>query len=342
MANINKCEKNLKKELSYKEVCAIFQTKESPNGKDRKDQLAKWQRYADIIKIKNKRGKYYIERFYNDEEVQAKHDLLNYLKYLEGNLLNFFVMDAEDGNYYKEGSGLLAYTYKDLRERINMVNNHYFPVKYNQEDLLEENKIKLKFGYSVEKYDEEKKMWFEIVESIDKNAIRKVLKNLQERETIKLIESYKLFYIESGKKSYKDNSLKREARICTAKELSDIQGIMLKVVAEYVELIGPKYKHYSLLTIKKNKGELSGNDLYLLPMNARNEFDSRVKAYIKKLGYNAYGRCFIINPSNIKGCIEYYAPKFNRIQVERFLKLNRFEVITSFIHKQLVEQLIKI
>ena len=322
----------LQKQLSYKTVCQIFDTEPSPNGRSRSDQLVKWKRYADIKKVDGARGKYVIERFYTKEEVQAKNDLLNYLKYLEGTMLGFFALDKEDGNHLAFNGDFLAYTYKELRERINMVNNRYFPVKYSQEDLGED--IKLKTSYTLQDFDREKNKWFEIVESIDKNSIRQTLNNLEEREIIQVVNSYKFFYITKAKDK------RRGARIATFEELGAIQGIMMQTIVEGVEKLQEGHKNYELLKSKMARGELEGKDLYRLPMADRQLFDERVHEYIAKLGYNAYGRCFLIQIGDIKD-IEYFSPCFNAIQVERFLKSKRFEVISSFIHKQLVELLIK-
>ena len=325
----------LQRPISYKEACELFNTTPSANGRDRRDQLVKWKRYANIQKMKNRRGKYFIERFYTKEEVQAKKDLLNYLKYLEGTMLGFFSLDKEDGNNLAFDGDYLAYTYKELRERINMVNNRYFPVKYKNDDLADE--IKLKSTYSLEDFDREKTKWFEIVESIDKNSIRQVLKSLAERDLIQVIESYKFYYIAKG-----ENKTYRTPRIATFGELGAIQGMMLQTVVDGVDKLAPGYKNYEVLKQKKADGELEGKDLYRLPMECRKKFDDKVHEYITSLGYNAYGRCFLIQIGDISDNLEYFSPKFNAIQVERFLKSKRFDVISGFIHKQLVDLLIKL
>lgn len=325
----------LQRPISYKDACNLFNTQPSPNGRDRKDQLVKWKRYADIKKMENKRGKYFIERFYTEEEVQAKKDLLNYLKYLEGTMLGFFSIDKEDGNNLAFNGDYLSYTYKELRERINMVNNRYFPVKYKNDDLSDE--IKLKSTYSLEDFDREKTKWFEIVESIDKNSIRQVLKSLAERDLIQVIESYKFYHITKG-----EDRTYRAPRIATFDELGAIQGMMLQAVVDGVDNLDHANKNYKALKQKKADGELEGKDLYRLPMGSRLQFDDMVHQYIAKLGYNAYGRCFLIQIGDIGDNLEYFSPKFNAIQVERFLKSKRFDVISGFIHKQLVDLLIKL
>lgn len=331
----------LNKKLSYAQVCEVFLDKQTLGGVQRNKQLARWQKKADVIKLEKERGKYVIKRFYTEEEKELNEGLINYLKYLEGTILNILAKDRDSMKNKKEEfyfNMFLPYTYRDFRERIKMVNNHYFPVKYNKESIDKE--IKFKSNYGAKDFDNEKKIWFDIVESIDKNSIRKVLRKLEDRGLIQFIESYKFYDVK--KKNEEKEHAPLPPKVASMEELSVIQGIQLNAVVNGVNSLSKNYTRYDELQTKKNNGELEISDLYRLPKIIQDECHQEILEYIGNKGYNVFGRCFLIQISeDINKNLRYFTPKFNAIQVKRFLTSKRFNVVTNLIHEQLVNLLIK-
>lgn len=334
----------LNKKLNYAQVCEVFSDKPALGGVQRSKQLARWQKKADVIKLEKERGKYIIRRFYSEEEKELNEGLINYLKYLEGTILNILAKDRDGVKNKKEEfcfDMFLPYTYRDFRERIKMVNNHYFPVKYNKENIDKE--IKFKSNYGAKDFDNEKKIWFDIVESIDKNSIRKVLRKLEDRGLIQFIESYKFYDVKKkGEEQEREVQAPLLPKVASMEELSMIQGIQLNAVVNGVNNLSKNYTRYNELQTKKSNGELEASDLYRLPKAIQDECHQEILDYIGNKGYNVFGRCFLIQISeDVNKNLCYFTPRFNAIQVKRFLNSKRFNVVTNLIHEQLVNLLIK-
>ena len=72
------------------------------------------------------------------------------------------------------------------------------------------------------------------------------------------------------------------------------------------------------------------------------QYYSDVNNKVQEFGYNHYARAFVVSrPSELKKVAEYFAPKFNKAQVDRLLKSRRFKMIPPIVHEQMVEKAIK-
>lgn len=292
------------KELSYKQICSIMGEEESSSGNVRKYQLERWQEQYDIEKVG--RGKYIVHKQLSEEETQAIKDRKNYSNFLQATLLQF-LSESE--------SSTTVYTYRDIREHLLMVNKNYFPVKYYQKEL----NLKVPHQYTEELTEALKKIWFDNADSHDEYAIKAALRKLSDKHLISIKEThvfYKHVILPNG------NTVSSKPQVATDEQEAEF----LQVGLDYLERIGCK-----------NVGELYSKNKFL-----QQGYYRALVNYIKTLGFDRYARAFVITrASELNRLVKSFAPEFNEMQVNRYLKSKRFNSIPEAINEQMIEELIK-
>lgn len=292
------------KELSYKELCKIFNEKESKSGNVRKYQMERWQTQYDIEKVG--RGKYIVHKQLSKEESQAVKDRKNYSNFLQATLLQF-LSESE--------SSTTVYTYRDIREHLLMVNKNYFPVKYYQKEL----NLKVPHQYTEELTEALKKIWFDNADSHDEYAIKAALRKLNDKHLISIKEThvfYKHIKLPNG------NTISSQPQVATDEQ----EAKFLQTGLEYLEKVGCK-----------NVGELYSKNKFI-----QQGYYRALVNYIKTLGFDRYARAFVITrASELNRLVKSFAPEFNEIQVNRYLKSKRFNSIPKDMNEQLIGELIK-
>lgn len=292
------------KELSYKQICSLMGEEESSSGNVRKYQLERWQTQYDIEKVG--RGKYIVHKQLSEEETQAIKDRKNYSNFLQATLLQF-LSESE--------SSTTVYTYRDIREHLLMVNKNYFPVKYYQKEL----NLKVPHQYTEELTEALKKIWFDNADSHDEYAIKAALRKLSDKHLISIKEThvfYKHVILPNG------NTVSSKPQVATDEQEAEF----LQVGLDYLEKIGCK-----------NVGELYSKNKFL-----QQGYYRALVNYIKSLGFDRYARAFVITrASELNRLVKSFAPEFNEMQVNRYLKSKRFNSIPKAINEQMIEELIK-
>lgn len=292
------------KELSYKQICSLMGEEESSSGNVRKYQLERWQTQYDIEKVG--RGKYIIHSQLTKEESQAIKDRKNYSNFLQATLLQF-LSESE--------SSTTVYTYRDIREHLLMVNKNYFPVKYYQKEL----NLKVPHQYTEELTEALKKIWFDNADSHDEYAIKAALRKLSDKHLISIKEThvfYKHVILPNG------NTVSSKPQVATDEQEAEF----LQIGLNYLERIGCK-----------NVGELYSKNKFL-----QQGYYRALVNYIKSLGFDRYARAFVITrASELNRLVKSFAPEFNEMQVNRYLKSKRFNSIPKAINEQMIEELIK-
>ena len=292
------------KELSYKQICKEFRESVSSSGRVRQLQLNRWQEKYNIEKIG--RGKYIIHGQLTKEESQTIKDRKNYANFLQATLLQF-LSESE--------TSTTVYTYRDIREHLMMVNPNYFPVKYYQKEL----NIKVSYKYTEELTEALKKIWFDNADSHDEYAIKAALRKLSDRRLISIKEThvfYKHIKLPNG------NTVSSKPELATDGQ----EARFLQVGIEYLSKVGCK-----------NVGELYSKSKII-----QQGYYRALVNYIKTLGYDRYARAFVITrASELNRMVEFLAPKFNEMQVNRYLKSKRFNSIPKDMNEQLINELIK-
>lgn len=207
-------------------------------------------------------------------------------------------------NYFAKNAVVQTYTYRDIREHLAMVNKHYFPVKYGNE--------KSEF--------EDTEDWFNIAEAHDKDVIRYALEQLQRKG---LIVSYTPTYV-----LYKLVNISKDEKIITKRVATEEEGAKIQQIKlDYV----------------KSQGYRNIQALYFFNIRQREECRIALEKYIRTLGFDVYARAFtVIRPYDLQRIVNYFAPKFNLLQVERYLTSKRFKSIPEDTHRQLTKELIKL
>ena len=294
----------MNKELTYSELCKQLNEKEQQGGHNRKVHIEKLQERYDIEKVG--RGKYIIHKQLSKEESQAIQDRKNYSNFLQATLLQF-LSESE--------SSTTVYTYRDIREHLLMVNKNYFPVKYYQKEL----NLKVPHQYTEELTEALKKIWFNNADSHDEYAIKAALRKLNDKHLISIKEThvfYKHIVLPNG------NTVSSKPYIATDEQEAEF----LQVGLDYLEKIGCK-----------NVGELYNKNKFL-----QQGYYRALVNYIKTLGFDRYARAFVITrASELNRLVKSFAPEFNEMQVNRYLKSKRFNSIPKAINEQMIEELIK-
>lgn len=292
-------------ELSYAELCEQLGLEKQTGGKQKEKQLAQINKLYEVEKLKDKRGKYIIHRELSSAERSFVDGLSDYSNYLYNVLLNYFAQDCQPKSIY---------TFRELREGINMVNDKYYPVKYGREEL----NIKAPIFYSGDMAKTEKE-WIDITDDMDEHLIKYNLKKMQKNGLIEYYYSYVFYYV-----PYKGSNRKFKQHYLSDKELAD-----------FLELQN--------ITIK-NLGMENKQDLFKPKfIKERKEYFKILQEYIEDLGYTRFGRTIVvIKPKGLNKLTSYFSLEFNKLKVKKCLDSKRYKTIPPFIHSALVDQLIKI
>lgn len=290
-------------ELSYKEICKELGQDEAKSGRAREQQLNKWNQLYDIEKVG--RGKYIIHRARTQKEIKEIKDSKNYSNYIQAVLLDFIA----------KGEMKATYTYRQLREHLYMVNSNYFPVKYQHQNF----DIQAPYNYDENLLDSFKASWIDIADSHDEYVIKAALRKLNDKHLITLKETYVFYQYIRGANG---QLIMNPPVVATDEQLARFQQIQLDFL--------------------KSHGCKTLADLYPSGKKVVQEYYKTLNAYVEGLGFNRYARAFtIIRASELARVADYFAPKFNEAQVDRYLGSRRFKTIPPFIHEQLVEGLIR-
>lgn len=206
----------------------------------------------------------------------------------------------------KVNSPQVCYTYRELRELLGMVNNNYFPVKYKKKHL------NLPKTYQNE--------WLGISDVADEQALNYIFKKLYDQGIINYHTTYKFYKYDYDEN---DNLIYSPPHLATAQEEAE----MLEAQKEGLILAGLNEKK-DLFTASDEKKEIYYN---------------HVNQFIISKGYDKYSRAICITIiNNLWKYADASRPRFNEIQVDRYLHSKRFRAIPEGIHQRFVEGLIKI
>lgn len=293
----------LNKELTYQELCKLFNEKESRSGSVRKYQMERWQESYNIEKVK--RGRYIIRGEYTPEQKQLIKAEKNYNNFVEATLLNFIA----------EGPIVEIYTYTKLRKGIAMINKHYSEYR----SCLD--KLQLELPYSANSLDISKieMEWFNIADRHDKYVLKRALERLRDRGLIDYTESY----------IFQNSYLTKSGVVFTQPTQATEQQ---KAELEQVKI-----------DFMKAHNMQSVQDIYKSGEYLIKQYYSAVNDKVNEFGFNHYARAFVVSrPSELKRSVNYFAPKFNKAQVDRLLKSRRFKMIPPLIHEQMIDKTIKV
>ena len=310
-------------EYNYKELCQFFGESPVRGGAKQKVQLTRFGKTHEIEKVG--RNRYQIIRERTEEEIQLASDKEHYSKYLQTILLN---MIADSPNV------TMTFTYRQIREKLRMVNEHYFPVKYRKE----QTNLELPSDFEPEIAHHFERRWIDIADDHDSSKIKYCLGVLQKKHLITcLIETYVFYKFE---KDANDVVIYHPPVIATMEQLAEIHQRELDFIKAHIpESAINQIKEAS--TPEKFYGACI-KTLYALGHETVDEFYDIVTNYAKEQGYTRYAKAFTITrPTELKRVSGYFAPEFNKQQVQRYLATNKFKTIPPFIHEQMTEKLIK-
>lgn len=290
--------------LSYQQLCNQLQIEPKQGGKNRSVQIEQLKEQYEIEKLLDQKGKYIIHRELSPEEKQYIQDSKNYSNYITNLLLNIIA---------EEHSATCTFTIRELRERTGMVNEEYFSVKYHKHDIT----IKTPSNYTGNT-NSTKQEWIGISDKMDEAIINYCFTKLKKKGLIEYYSSYKFYKIEQSS----DNSIFYPPHILTEDELSDF----LQLQAETLKQLGLKSKQ----------------ELHYCSEGQRAIYYDRMNEYVRSKGYTNYARAItIIKPKELYKLVGYYSERFNRLQVQKYLKSKRFKTIPPFLHESMVEQVIE-
>ena len=289
--------------LNYSELCHQLGEKERTGGRNRKLHIESLQEQYNIEKVGY--GKYTIRGQYTAEEKQLIQAEKNYNNFVQATLLNLFA----------EGDVVQTHTYTSFRKGLYMVNTNYFLYKYGKENI----DIKLPKDFPAYLAEEFEDRWFNIVEAHDKYVLKSNLLKLKEKGFIEYNETYLLYKAVK----YEDGKIYSKGQIATTEEWAEIEQTKLEFM--------------------KDNGAHSIQELYQLSPQKIKQYYAIILAKVKNLGYDNYAKAFIISrPSGLKKMVGFFAPKFNKAQVDRLLKSRRFKMIPPLVHEQMIDKTIKI
>lgn len=291
--------------LTYKELCEELELSPKKSGRNRDLQLEKLKEEYDIEKLIDQRGKYIIHRELSKEEKQYIQDSKNYSNYIMNLLLNIFAQDKNSS---------CTFTLRELREQTGMVNSIYFPVKYHKAEV----QIDKPPTYSGD-INSTKQKWLGISDKMDEAIIKYALDKLKKKGVIEYYYTYKFYKIISQNEY---QTIYYPPHVLTEDELSDFLQAQINALKK-LGLDNKQQLHYC------SEGQRA---MYYGIMNR----------YILEQGYTNYARAItIIKPKELYKLVGYFSERFNKLQVQKYLKSKRFKTIPPFIHEQLIDRLIK-
>ena len=292
--------------ITYQQLCEELQLSPKRSGRNRELQIETLKEEYDLIKLPDEYNKYIIHRELTKEEKQSIQDTKNYTSYITNLLLNLF---AQDNN------PTCTYTIRELRENTGMVNNVYFPVKYNKASVT----INTPSNYTGNLIST-KEEWLDISDKMDEAILTYALNKLKKKGLIEYYYTYKLYKIVPQKEN---EEVYYPPHILTEEELS-----------EFLQIQSNTLKDLNLN---------SKQQLHFCPNNTKNQYYATMNSYIQSKGFTNYARAItIIKPKELDKMVGYFTENFNVLQVQKYLKSKRFQTIPPFVHNALVNQLIQI
>ena len=324
----------LNKELTYKQTCKEFNDKIFTNSRQRQYQLERWNKIAEVEKVG--RGKYIIFKELTQREIEERECTENYTKFLQNMLIKLFS---------KQSAITCTYTYRELREYLNMVNRHYFPVKYGDENIDIQTECSINISDIPEESDNfdlvlQERNWFQIADSLDKYNLHYALKGLKDRG---LLADYRFTYKFYKKQQETDGvEVYSKMVVATDEQFAEIHQRSMEFLKRHltkrqIEEIEEKSKgHEDKIYGRYKQTVFKQGDI------ARKEFGDIPRTYAKEIGYTGYAKAItIVKPTRLEKLIDTFAPKFNEIQVKKYLESKRFKDISFSLHEQLTNKLIK-
>lgn len=289
--------------LSYAELCKELNVEQKRGGRNRKLHLEKLQEQYDIEKAGY--GKYILHREYTEEEKELIQAEKNYNNFVQAAMLDMIA----------NGDVQQVYTYASFRKQLYMVNENYFLYKYGKKEL--DIKAPSDFPeYYVEEFEDR---WFNIAEEHDKYILKSNLAKLRERGLIEYTENYLLRKI----CVYGEGKIYEKSQLATLDQWSQIEQAKIDFMEDN-----------NLSSIQ---------NIFQRGPDMVKQYYSLINAKVKELGFDAYSKAFVISrASELKRVVDFFAPKFNKAQVDRLLKSKRFGIIPRMIHEQMIDKTIKL
>ena len=313
---------------SYKDLCKEFGEEPAKGGNNRSRQLARFNKTHEVVKVG--RNKYEIVRENTLEEIQLSSDKEHYSKYLQTILLNM-IADCP--------TITMVFTYRQMRENLMMVNEHYFPAKYKKEEL----NIKSPSDYDNSLLYGFERQWIGLADDHDTTTIKYNLKALKKKHLITDLSETYVFY--KFEKDANGNVIYHQPCVATLEQRSELHQRELDYIHEKIPLRRMKEIKDSFASEEECQEKFYGaclHELFKGKQEAIDDFYKIVKDYTKELGFTRYAKAFVITrPSDLKRVANYFAPEFNKHQVQRYLTTAKFKTIPPFIHEQMTKQLIE-
>lgn len=246
--------------LSYKEICEEMNDTIKSGGKNRKEQLLKWQKLYDIEKIKTK---YIIKRSLTIEEREILESDGKFATYIQ----NLLVWLLKQQNNYE-----LRIGYKELFEYMKMVNERYYVIKYKEEKVEYTQNIAQDINVNIESIENNLDTFYRISNKFLKDMMRRALNSMQKRGLIIYCKSYRMF-----KKIYikEINSYVVDKHDCSIDEVSEIMQFYVETMKKF------NIKEY--------------NHINVLPDILKREFYHQIDEKIfDKFGYDYHREVFRI------------------------------------------------
>lgn len=253
------------KPIKYREICEMMEDEEKKGGKDRKYQLIKWQKKYEIEKNKTW---YIIKREYSEREKFLISNSDKFTANIELILLN---------QIKNSGDTQTIMTYKDIFERLSMINSNYYKAKYKDFNLFlnqilyEHRKELCYYGSEEEKKDREKEVsknmrkYFWRANNILKEIIHNSLESMQKRDLI---------------------IFSRAFRLIKTTNITNDKGELITIV-EKRHNSTPEEDSKILGIIDRVKKEMGDKQLFFMTNVEKNKYYSRIDEIVnEELGYN--------------------------------------------------------
>lgn len=171
--------------IKYKDFCKIIK---EPRLKDsaKTQQIKRLRNYIDLD---TNYGEIVINKIYNEQEMLLIKRQSKFTEYIE-DLLIMYIANNQDCN--------ITLTYKEMAEYFCMVNEQYYPVKYNKYQHINEYNLKTNIMY-FNKEDMESmisrdmSLFFNITDKLIKEIIKNALKSLKQKSLILYQDTFKLY-----------------------------------------------------------------------------------------------------------------------------------------------------
>lgn len=178
-------------EMPYGEFCKLT-NEDFLQGSSKTQQI---KRLGNYMNVDTPRGKIKINKVYDEQEMLLIKRQSKFTEYIEDLIIMYLA-----NNNNKE----VTLTYKEMAEYFCMVNDNYYPVKYNKKPHVKDYKMQTSLMY-FNQDDADKQisynmsLFFNITDKLIKEIIKNSLKSLKQRSLILYHDTFKLYrktYIE--------------------------------------------------------------------------------------------------------------------------------------------------